>query len=125
MLLHFRQYPPPGAWHAVVLYPTAAIERFDPAMEPFLNLPNLHRVYLDELRLLERPEPKLWLLALMLAEREAVPAIVGQVQAHRAAHPDDGVDWVDWLETVLVYNKLLVWGERVLDARSLDEVWGG
>jgi predicted transposase YdaD len=46
----------------------------------------------------------LWLLALMLAEQKAVPAIVGQVQAHRAAHPNDGVDWVDWLETVLVYK---------------------
>jgi len=32
--------------------------------------------------------------------------------------PADGIDWLELLET------LLVWGERVLDAKSLDEVWG-
>lgn len=203
LLLHLRQYPTARPWLAVVIYPTAAAERFDPATEPFLALPNLHRIYLDQLRLLDRSNPKLWLLALMMAEPEAVPDIVGRVQAHRAAHPGDGIDWLDWLETVLVYKlpqltreeiqamfhlseqqlkqsrfyqqilaegeaigevrgkskgrtegetillqrqltrkfgplpknalqrlaqadaeTLLVWGERVLDARSLDEVWG-
>lgn len=104
ILLHLRQYPAARLWQAVVLYPKAAVERIDPATEPFLHLPNLRRIYLDRLPLLESAEPKLWLLALMLAEPEAVSGIVGRVQAHREIHPGDGIDWVDWLETVLVYK---------------------
>ncbi|MGZ8217391.1 DUF2887 domain-containing protein [Methylomagnum sp.] len=104
ILVHLRQYPTSRPWHAVVLYPSASIERFDPATEPFLALPNLRRVYLDRLPLLSHPEPKLWLLALMLAEPDAVPGIVAKVQAHRAACPDERIDWLDWLETILVYK---------------------
>jgi predicted transposase YdaD len=208
ILVHLRQYPAPRPWHAVVLYPKADLERSDACCAPFLQLPNLCRIYLDELPLLDSPEPKLWLLALMLAEPGAVGGIVDKVKAHRESHPGDGIDWVDWLETVLVYKipyltreeiqamfhltrqdlqrsrfyqevfaegraegeaqgraegeaqgraegeaallsrllerkfgplpdsargriaaadaeTLLSWGERLLDARTLDEVWGG
>ena len=207
ILLHLRQNPSPRPWLAVVIYPTQTIERLSPATAPFMNLPNLHRVYLDRLPLLERANPKLWLIALIVAEDANIAPIVRKVQAHHESQPADGIDWMELLETVLVYRlpaftreeiqqmlnfndvslkqtrfyqdvfaeglvegkaegrvegkaegrvegeatlllrllerkfhllpesarqriaaadaeTLLVWGERVLDAKSLDEVWG-
>ena len=203
ILLHLRQNPSPRPWLAVVIYPTQTIERLSPATAPFMDLPNLHRVYLDRLPLLERANPKLWLIALIVAEDANIAPIVRKVQAHHESQPADGIDWMELLETVLVYRlpaftreeiqqmlnfndvslkqtrfyqdvfaeglvegkaegkaegrvegeatlllrllerkfrllpesarqriaaadaeTLLVWGERVLDANSLDEVWG-
>ncbi len=88
----------------MVLYPQAAIEHRIEAALPFLGLPNLHRVFLDELPLLDSPNPKLWLIALFLAQESQVPAIVQKVQAHRESEPVDGIDWLELLETVLAIN---------------------
>jgi len=186
MLLYLRQYRPAHPWQAIVLYPERAVERLDALSGPLLNLPNLHRIFLNELPLLESPNPKLWLIALILAEKAQVPAIVSRVQAHRLQNPKDGIDWLELLETMLVYKlpqftreeiqamfqfndidlkqtryyqqartegeaellllllerrfgplseatrqrvakadaeTLLVWGGRILDAKTLAEVW--
>jgi predicted transposase/invertase (TIGR01784 family) len=104
IILYLRQYRPVQPWRALVLYPQAQAERRIQAAEPFLDLPNLHRIFLDELPLLDSPNPKLWLIALFLAQEAQIPAIVRKVQAHRAADPKDGVDWLELLETVLVYK---------------------
>ena len=134
-------------------------------------------------------------LALIVTDAAKITPIVQKVQAHLKSCPADGIDWLELLETVLVYKlptftreeiqkmfglndvdlkttrfyqdvfgegrvegrvegeavmllrlldrkfhplpesarqrvaaadaeTLLVWGERVLDAKSLDEVWG-
>ena len=104
ILLHLRQYPNPHPWHAVVIYPSQEAERQSPATAPFLGLPNLHRVYLDRLPLLETANPKLWLIALIVAEHANIAPIVRKVQAHHESQPADGIDWQELLETVLVYK---------------------
>ena len=195
ILLHLGQYPSLHPWQAIVIYPSPAIERLSPATAPLVNLPNLHRVYLDQLPLLDSPKPKLWLIALIVTDAAKITPIVQKVHAHWKNCPADGIDWLELLETVLVYKlptftrkeiqemfglndvdlkttrfyqdvfgegrvegrvegeavmllrlldrkfhtlpesarqriaaadaeTLLVWGERVLDANSLDEIWG-
>ncbi|MGZ8217967.1 Rpn family recombination-promoting nuclease/putative transposase [Methylomagnum sp.] len=104
MLVYLRQYSPVPVWRAVVFYPDEATERVDGGTEPFLHLPNLHRVYLSRLALLDSPNPKLWLIALVLAKEPQIQAIVERIQTHRRQHPDDGIDWLDLLETILVYK---------------------
>ncbi|MFM8330972.1 MAG: Rpn family recombination-promoting nuclease/putative transposase, partial [Candidatus Methylumidiphilus sp.] len=94
IILYLRQYLPARPWQAVVLYPQRQIECQIEAARPFLALPNLRRVFLDELPLLDSPNPKLWLVALVLAQAAQIPAIVEKVQAHRATRPADGVDWL-------------------------------
>ena len=104
VLLYLRQYQPRRPWHAVVLYPQATTERLNLLNRPLLALPNLHRVVLTELPLLTSPNPKLWLIALILAEEPDIAPIVSRVQSHRQQHPRDGTDWLELLETVLVYK---------------------
>jgi len=188
LLLYLRQYQPLHPWHAIVLYPNLTIERLNQLNRPLLALSNLHRIVLTELPLLASPNPKLWLIALILAEEPKVAEIVSRVQTYRRQHPSDGIDWLELLETVLVYKlphftreeiqkmvgindielrqtrfyqqavnegeailllrqlerrfgplsadarrriaeadsgTLLVWGERVLEAKTLAEIWGG
>ena len=203
ILLHLGQYPSSHPWLAVVIYPSQSVERLSPSTAPFLELPNLRRVYLDQLPLLDSANPKLWLIALIVADLANIAPIIRKVQTHYASQPSDAIDWPDLLETVLVYKlpkftreeirnmlnftdislketrfyqdvfgegreeghqegrkeglvegeaallirllerkfgalpdtarrriagadaeTLLAWGERLLDANSLDEVWG-
>jgi len=179
ILLHLRQYP------------DASVERRAPAAEPLLTLPNFHRIYLDQLPLLQSENPKHWLIGLILEKTEALSPIVDKIKNHGISHRTDKIDWLDLLETVLVYKlpnytreeildmfnfndisieetryyqdamakgetkgeaklllrllerkfrplpdsarqrvaaadaeTLLLWAERVLDAKSLDEIWG-
>lgn len=115
ILLYLRQYPSHRHWHAVVLYPSAAIERQSTASAPLLNLPNLHRVYLDQLPLRGSANPKHWIIALILAETEQIQPLVRQVLDHHQTHRDDGLDWLELLETVLVY-KLPQWTREEIQA---------
>ena len=109
VLLYLRQYQPASPWQAVAFYPHQSVERHNPADHPWLSLPNLHRVYLNELPLLDAAQPslcspRLWLISLILAEENRLPAIVERIQDHQAQHPEDATDWLDLLETFLVYK---------------------
>ena len=122
ILLHLRQNPSPRPWLAVVIYPTQTIERLSPATAPFMVLPNLHRVYLDRLPLLERANPKLWLIALIVAEDATIAPIVRKVQAHHESQPADGIDWMELLETVLVYRLPAFTREEIQQMLNFNDV---
>ena len=106
----------------MVIYPSAAIERLSPTTAPFLGLPNLHRVYLDRLPLLDGANPKLWLIALIVAEAGKIALIVRKVQAHRETQPADGIDWLDLLETILVYKLPTFTREEIKDMLGFNDV---
>jgi excinuclease ABC subunit B len=55
--------------------------------------------------LLGSANPKLWLIALVLVTEPQIPAIVERIQTHRRQNPDDGIDWLNLLETIPA-NKL-------------------
>jgi len=122
ILLHLGQYPSLHPWQAVVIYPSPAIERLSPATAPFLNLPNLHRVYLNQLSLLDSANPKLWLIALIVTDVAKIAPIVRKVQAHRETQPADGIDWLELLETVLVYKLPTFTREEIQKMFGLNDV---
>jgi len=105
IILFLRQYRTLRPWLALVIYPYEQVERPSEAARPFLDLPNLRRVYLNQIPLLESANPKLWLIALLTVEDSQLPTIVEKVKAHRNSNPSDGIDWIELLETILV-NKL-------------------
>lgn len=105
IILFLRQYRTLRPWLALVIYPHKQVERPSEAARPFLDLPNLRRVYLNQIPLLESSNPKLWLIALLDVEDSQLPPIVEKVKAHRNSNPSDGIDWIELLETILV-NRL-------------------
>lgn len=84
--------------------PSAATERLSPGTNPFLALSNLHRIYLDQLPLLDSPNPKFWLVALIVANKENIGPLMRKVQSYQQSQPKDGIDWTDLLETALIYK---------------------
>jgi len=122
ILLHLRQYPGVHPWQAVVIYPSAGVERQSPMTAPFFNLPNLHRVYLDRLPLLDSANPKLWLIALIVAEAGQIAPIVRKVQTYQENQPEDSIDWLDLLETVLVYKLPTFTREEIKDMLGFNDV---
>jgi predicted transposase YdaD len=67
-------------------------------------LPNLYCAYLNELPLLDSNNPKIWLIGLIIADETQLKPIVEKVKAHQTANPFDGVDWMELLETFVVYK---------------------
>lgn len=122
ILLYLRQYPAHQNWHAVVIYPDASIERQTLASGPLLGLPNLHRVYLDRLPLGDGRNPRFWIIALILAETDQVPPIVQKVYEYHAGHPDDAIDWLELLETVLVYKLPQLTREEIQAMFALKDI---
>ena len=122
ILLHLGQYPSLHPWQAVVIYPSPAIERLSPATTPFIGLPNLYRVYLNQRPLLDSANPKLWLIALIVTDAANITPIVRKVQTHRESRPADGIDWLELLETVLVYKLPTFTREEIQKMFGLNDV---
>jgi len=50
LFIYLRQYQPPHPWQLVVIYPNRQTERENPLhFQPILQLPNITRIYLNEL----------------------------------------------------------------------------
>jgi len=122
IILYLRQYKPVQPWLALVFYPDSKIERTIKAAMPFLDLPNLRRIYFDELPLLESSNPKLWLIALITAAEPQLPTIVEKVKAYRANNPSDGVDWIELLETLLIYKLPEITREEIQTMFGLRDI---
>ena len=101
ILLHLGQYPTNHPWYAVVVYPNQSAERIAGAMEPLLELPNLRRVYLDRLPLLDSPNPKLWLIGLIVASFAQIAPIVDKIKGYRTGVMNEPIDWMDLLKAKL------------------------
>ena len=82
----------------------------------------MRRIYLDQLPLLDSANPRLWLLALIAAEASALAPIVRKVRKHRASHPEDGIDWLDLLETFLVYKLPQFTRKEIQDMLGFNDI---
>ena len=121
IILFLRQYRTLRPWLALVIYPQRQVERPSEAARPFLDLPNLRRVYLNQVPLLESSNPKLWLIALLTVEDSQLPPIVEKVKAHRTSNPSDGIDWIELLETILVNRLPEITREEIKTMFGLQE----
>jgi len=72
--------------------------------------------------LLDSPNPRLWLIALILADTEKVVPIVRKVKSHYASQAGEGTDWLDLLETVLVYKLPKLTREEIQDMLGFNDV---
>ena len=122
LFLHLRQYPCPNPWQAVVVYPSAGVERHCANFAPLLALPGVRRVYLDRLPLLESQNPGLWLIALILAETQAMAPIVDKIHRHNADRSADAKAWLELLETVLVYKLPKLTREEILKMFNFTDI---
>ena len=106
IFLYLHRYPLPRPWRTVVIYPEAEIERVPVGYESLLDLPEVRRVYLPELRQQQRQTPGWRMLQLLISEpddavRQAREILQNKIKVDESVHQQD---WTEFVETVLVYK---------------------
>ncbi len=108
IFLYLYRCNPRPCWRALVLYPRRAIERSDPCYASLLTLPEVRRVYLDDLARISTPSLGLQLLQLLVVTpHDAAEQARRLVQRLRAADkplPLPLAEALDLIETILVYR---------------------
>ncbi|MFZ1643094.1 MAG: DUF2887 domain-containing protein [Candidatus Contendobacter sp.] len=108
IFLYLYRCNPRPCWRALVLYPRHTIERLDSCYASQLTLPEVRRVYLEDLARVSSPSLGLQLLQLLVAAPRAAAE-----QARRLAHqlrtgseppPLPLAEALDLIETILVYR---------------------
>ena len=108
IFLYLYRCKPRPSWRALVLYPRRTIEKHDPCYGSLLGLPEVRRVYLEDLERVATPSIGFQLLRLLVA----VPHTAAE-QAHRLAQRLRGAaepsplplaELLDLIETILVYR---------------------
>ena len=118
--LYLRINKPTHPWVALVIYPTHGIER--PAnigFRPFLALPQLQRVYLEDYPNREHPTPRLGLLYLIASDpRETL--VLARDWIRQCG--DTSTDTLDFIETILVYKLPRLSREEIRLMLGLEDV---
>lgn len=103
IFLHLRQHPTPGPWLAVVIYPERSVERAGASsFRSLLQLPEVQRVYLEDFSAAQG-QGALGLIGLIVCPAEAAAA-QAQRMAAQVSPPLPWEEWLDFIETILVYK---------------------
>ena len=102
--LYLKHNEPKQPWYALVIYPSASVERAPTAaFQPYSQLPQIHRIYLDRYHTLP-PGAPLTLQWLQLIALEGIEATIEQVKQFHQAHQPLAVDDLSLLETIVAYK---------------------
>ncbi|CCQ58357.1 hypothetical protein CWATWH0005_4198 [Crocosphaera watsonii WH 0005] len=106
--LFLRQYKPPHPWQMVVVYPRRKIEREQSIhFGDFLKLPNITRIYLDELGEEELDSIGIGMINLVVeSEETAIPQAKELYQKAQNQLTDEGIkrEFLDLIESIIVYK---------------------
>ena len=118
--LYLRLNKPVRPWLALVIYPTRKTEKSAGiAFSPFMSLPQLRRVYLDEYRDCQRLTPTLELIRLIASRKQQTLALARELVGRR---DDFGPDGLDFIETILVYKLPRLSREEIKTMLALNEI---
>lgn len=121
IFLYLRQYKPAHSWYAVVIYPDRAVERQGlPHFHSLLHLPEVRRVYLEDLRELPGNSPALSLIGLLLCPPEQAAEHTRKALAQPAPMPPH--EWLDFIETILVYKLPKLTREEIKNMIGVQDI---
>lgn len=108
LFIYLRQYQPPHPWQLVVIYPNRQTERENNIhFQEMLALPNLTRIYIDELSTTETASLPIKLLKLIVEPENTAPDLARELAAQvRTEIPNVTVrdSFIELLETIIVYK---------------------
>ncbi|ACK73870.1 conserved hypothetical protein (plasmid) [Gloeothece citriformis PCC 7424] len=106
--LFLKDYQPPYPWQIVVIYPNRSVEREQPLhLENMLNLPEVRRIYLDELGELAQESLGVGVIKLVVeSEEESVPKAKSLIEQTKNQLPDEQIqkNLIDLIESIIVYK---------------------
>ncbi|MFU8787900.1 MAG: Rpn family recombination-promoting nuclease/putative transposase [Methylobacter sp.] len=118
--LYLRLHKPSHPWLALVIYPTRGIEKSASlAFQPFMALPQLRRVYLEDYVDRQKLTPPLELIRLIASHKQQTMTLARELLVRR---DEFGVDGLDFIETILVYKLPRLSREEIKSMLGLNEI---
>lgn len=118
--LYLRLHKPNHAWQALVIYPGRRTEK--PAnlgFRPFMDLPQLHRIYLEDYQQPSGKTPTLDLLSLIASDKQHTLLLARDLVKR---YDEISVDMLDFIETILVYKLPRLSREEIRIMLALEDV---
>jgi predicted transposase/invertase (TIGR01784 family) len=118
--LYLRLHKPNHAWQALVIYPSRRTEK--PAnlgFRPFMDLPQLHRIYLEDYQQASGKTPTLDLLSLIASDKQQTLELA---QDWMKRHGKISAENLDFIETILVYKLPRLSREEIRIMLALEDV---
>lgn len=120
IFLYLRQHAVQRPWCAVVIYPDRATERAaPPAFQPLLNLAEVKRVYLEDCP--KQASGALGLIALIVCPKELAGEQAQRVAA-QTAPPLPPDEWLNFIETILVYKLPQLTREEIKEMIGIQDI---
>ena len=108
LFIYLRQYQPPHPWQLVVIYPNRQTERENNIhFQELLALPNITRIYIDELSTIATASLPIKLLKLIVEPENTAPDLARELAAQvRTEIPNVSVrdNLINLLEIIIVYK---------------------
>lgn len=108
LLVYLRQYQPPHPWQLVVIYPDRQTERINELhFTGLLQLPNLTRIYINELSPASSTSLPIKLLKLIIEPEATAPSLATELARQaQTAIPNINLreNLINLLETIIVYK---------------------
>ena len=118
--LYLYQNKPRRDWLVLVIYPHRTIEK-KPSIEflPFLNLPQIHRIYLEDYQNRSDLSPSLEFIRLIASDKQQT---ISQAKALAERLDKIDLDGLDLIETILVYKLPHLNREEIRKMLSVYEI---
>ncbi len=118
--LYLRLHKPAHLWLALVIYPARSTEKAASiAFSPFMDLPQLRRVYLDDYKDCQVLTPTLELIRLIASSTQQTMTLARNLAERRDEFGPDGLDFI---ETILVYKLPRLSREEIKTMLALNEI---
>ena len=118
--LYLHVHKPVHPWLALVIYPARSTEKAASiAFSPFMDLPQLRRVYLDDYRDCQGLTPTLELIRLIASSTQQTMTLARNLAERRDEFGPDGLDFI---ETILVYKLPRLSREEIKTMLALNEI---
>jgi predicted transposase/invertase (TIGR01784 family) len=118
--LYLRLHKPGRRWLAFVIYPARSAEK--PAsleFEPFMSLPQLHRIYLEDYQDRQGLTATLELIRLIASSKPQTLALARELVGRRDEMEPEGMDFI---ETILVYKLPNLSRQEIITMLALNDI---
>ncbi len=118
--LYLRIHKPGRRWLALVIYPNRSVEKqAGIEFEPFMSLPQLRRIYLEDYQDRQGLSPTLELVRLIASGKPQTMALARELVARK---DEIGSEGIDFIETILVYKLPYLTREEIKAMLALNDI---
>lgn len=120
IVLYLYRQKPGRHWLAMVIYPNRAIEKSAGIeFEPFMTLPQIQRIYLEDYQNLDTITPAQGLISLIASQGQQAIQVAQKLAKQRTIN---GLDILNFVETVLVYKLPHLTREEIQTMLALQDI---